>query len=42
MGIGEVVPPLGSEGGEAPQSGQAGAIHTAGRMSTSACGSRAE
>ena len=28
----EIVPPLGSEGGEAPQSGQARASCTAGRM----------
>ena len=41
-GDGEVVPPLGSEGGEAPQSGQVRASRMAGRMGEAACGSRAE
>ena len=39
---GEVIPRPGSLGGEAPRSGQARAIHTAGRTSKAACGSRAE
>ena len=33
----EIVPPLGSEGGEALQSGQAKARCTAGRMGETAC-----
>ena len=41
-GDGKIVPPLGSEGGEAPQSGRARASCTAGRMGKAACGSRAE
>ena len=41
-GDGEVVPPLESEGGEAPQLGRVRASGTAGRMGKAACGSRAE
>ena len=41
-GVGEVIPPLGSEGGEAPQSGQARDSCTASRMGKAASGSRAE
>ena len=41
-GDGEIVPPLGSEGGEALQSGRARNSCTAGRMGKTACGSRAE
>ena len=37
-GDGEIVPPLGSEGGEAPQSGLARDSCMAGRMSKMACG----
>ena len=41
-GDGEVILPLGSEGGEAPQSGRARDSCTAGRMGRAACGGRAE
>ena len=45
-GDGEIVPPLGREGGEALQSGRAKGHAqghcTAGRMGNTACGSRAE
>ena len=41
-GDGEIVQPLGSEGGEAPQSGRARDSCAAGRVCETACGSRVE